>query len=448
MTADPGRGAVREQMEQARQDFHHLLATATKADLTRPSQGTRWTNQQLLFHMLFGYLITRALLILARVFARLPPAASRAFARLLNSARTPFHLINYLGSCAGARIIPPARMPAMLDKVIADLAQHLDTEPGQALRRGMHYPTTWDPFFTSYMTLADIYRYPTLHFRHHQRQLTLTPVSATGASAEPVAAGPTQGTRRGTGGRTRAQAGIGLTPRQAKRFYDRLGRAQDLQAFYEDRAARQLIAAAAFPTAQAVFELGCGTGRLAENLLAHHLPSDARYLGADISDTMAGLSRPRLRRFGERAQILRADATMPLPAASGAFDRFVSVYVFDLLSPQAASTALAEARRLLRPGGLLCLASLAPGQTPTARLISQTWTSLWSRAPGLVGGCRPVSLKPLLDGWHIQNRTPVTAWGLTSEIIIATPHQPTAQTTPSHRAHPQPTDPRAPDPRP
>ena len=37
----------------------------------------------------------------------------------------------------------------------------------------MRYPTTWDPFFTSYMTLADIYRYPTQHFRFHQRQLTL-----------------------------------------------------------------------------------------------------------------------------------------------------------------------------------------------------------------------------------------------------------------------------------
>ena len=31
----------------------------------------------------------------------------------------------------------------------------------------MHYPVTWDPFFASYMTLADLYRYPTRHFRFH-----------------------------------------------------------------------------------------------------------------------------------------------------------------------------------------------------------------------------------------------------------------------------------------
>jgi hypothetical protein len=37
----------------------------------------------------------------------------------------------------------------------------------------MHYPTRWDPFFTPYMTLADVYRFPTRHFDFHRRQLTL-----------------------------------------------------------------------------------------------------------------------------------------------------------------------------------------------------------------------------------------------------------------------------------
>ena len=41
------------------------------------------------------------------------------------------------------------------------------------LARGMHYPTSWDPYFKGYMTLADVYRYPTQHFEHHRRQPTL-----------------------------------------------------------------------------------------------------------------------------------------------------------------------------------------------------------------------------------------------------------------------------------
>ena len=173
--AAPDRASAEAEMQQARQDFHRLLNHASAADLRRASDGTRWTNQQLLFHMLFGYLVTRALLVLVHVVGLLPDAASKAFARLLDSARTPLHLINYLGSCAGARVIPPRRMPGMLDHVIAALQQHLQRETGSALRRGMHFPTTWDPFFAEYMTLADIYRYPTQHFRFHQRQLTLSP---------------------------------------------------------------------------------------------------------------------------------------------------------------------------------------------------------------------------------------------------------------------------------
>jgi hypothetical protein len=169
------RAAVRAEMDQARLDYRRLVATATPADLRRSSDGTRWTNQELLFHMLFGYLIVRALLVLVRVFGLLPDGAGKAFARLLDSARRPFGLINYLGSCAGARIIPPRRMAPVLDHVIAALHKHLQRETDATLRRGMHYPTTWDPFFADYMTLADIYRYPTQHFRFHQHQLTLSP---------------------------------------------------------------------------------------------------------------------------------------------------------------------------------------------------------------------------------------------------------------------------------
>jgi hypothetical protein len=104
----------------------------------------------------------------------LPDRARKAFAGLLNSARGPFHLINYLGSCAGARIIPPARMPRMLDHVTAALQRRLQRETDATLDRGMRYPTSWDPFFSSYMTRAELYQYPTQHYRYHRQQLTLT----------------------------------------------------------------------------------------------------------------------------------------------------------------------------------------------------------------------------------------------------------------------------------
>src|SRR5262249_6673243 len=91
------RQAVHDELDRVRADSRRLLSQATPASLAQRTNGTKWTNEQLLFHMLFGYLITRALLVLMAIFGRLPSGFSRAYARLLNAATTPFDLIIYLG---------------------------------------------------------------------------------------------------------------------------------------------------------------------------------------------------------------------------------------------------------------------------------------------------------------------------------------------------------------
>lgn len=141
--------------------------------LRRPSSGTRWNNRQLLFHMLLGYLIIRALLGLVRVFGRLPLVASRIYANVLNAATRPFDEVNFLGSYAAGHTVSPARMVVMFDHTVDKLHRRLDAETDADLARGMHYPTRWDPFFKDYMTLADVYHFPTQHYDFHRRQLTL-----------------------------------------------------------------------------------------------------------------------------------------------------------------------------------------------------------------------------------------------------------------------------------
>lgn len=167
------RADIPAEMDRARSEFHHLLAQASPADLARATDGTRWTNEQLLFHMLFGYLVVRNLRVIVKIFDRLPDPASRAFAALLNAATTPFHLINFWGSCAGARMFGRARMGRRFDTTIASLQRHLNAEEESQLARRMHFPTRWDPFFTNVMTLQDVYHYPTQHFDFHRAQLTL-----------------------------------------------------------------------------------------------------------------------------------------------------------------------------------------------------------------------------------------------------------------------------------
>lgn len=73
-----------------RADLHALVRGASVADLRRRTDGTRWTNQEMLFHMVSGYMIVRRLLPLGRLFGRLPDRFSRTFATLLNTATRPF----------------------------------------------------------------------------------------------------------------------------------------------------------------------------------------------------------------------------------------------------------------------------------------------------------------------------------------------------------------------
>ena len=129
-------------------------------------------NQELLFHMLFGYLVVRRLLPMVKGLGLLPPRVSQPFAAILNASTRPFDLINYAGSVAGGRALSPDRMVRWLDSVTAQIERDLDRQSAASLRRGMHFPTRWDPYFKDFMTLADTYHYPTQHFDHHDRQLS------------------------------------------------------------------------------------------------------------------------------------------------------------------------------------------------------------------------------------------------------------------------------------
>ena len=215
--------------------------------------------------------------------------------------------------------------------------------------------------------------------------------------------------------------GFDLTPGQARTVYDRIGRAQDWQRFYEDAATTELVAHAAFGDAQAVVELGCGTGRFATRLLGELLPATATYLGVDVSPRMVTLATERLTPWRDRATVELADAGERLPRPDGSADRVVSNYVFDLLSPEATRATVDEAHRVLAPGGLLCVAGLTPGEAGLAREVSHTWKRVWMRWPVLVGGCRPIRLADALDDarWEVRHRRVVAPWGIASEAVVA-----------------------------
>ncbi|MEC9369093.1 MAG: class I SAM-dependent methyltransferase [Pseudomonadota bacterium] len=212
-----------------------------------------------------------------------------------------------------------------------------------------------------------------------------------------------------------------FSPSDARRHYDRTAAKQDRQAWYEDVALRHLLAHGEFSKAHVVVEAGCGTGRFAEWLFSDALSAEAHFIGIDISSSMLHRAARRLAPFS-RASLVQADATVAMPLRTASCDRFVVAYMFDLLAPEQSLALLGEAHRVLSPGGLLCLAGLtSAAPTALSRLVARALSAIRRRAPGRLGGCRPVSLAAQLDGrkWEIRDRTVVARFAVASEAIVA-----------------------------
>jgi ubiquinone/menaquinone biosynthesis C-methylase UbiE len=212
-----------------------------------------------------------------------------------------------------------------------------------------------------------------------------------------------------------------FTPEQARRFYNRFGRKQDTQSFYENPALDKLVESGDFENAHDIVEFGCGTARFALRLFNECLPADAGYRGFDISATMVDISKGRLDGFKNRASVTLTNGSVELPAEDGSCDRFISNYVLDLLPVEQISAVIHEAYRILRNNGLLCVTSLTFGKGAVSRTIIAIWRAIHSATPSLVGGCRPIEVARFISEqqWQIKNNQTVVSWGIPSDVLVA-----------------------------
>lgn len=215
-----------------------------------------------------------------------------------------------------------------------------------------------------------------------------------------------------------------ISRNEARRFYDKFGAKQDRQGFYEDEALNLLIKLGKFSDANSVFELGCGTGRLAARLLSNHIPASAHYVGVDISSTMARLAKDRLAPFGDRCEVHSSDGEFEISRYGGPFDRVVSTYVLDLLSLSDIQMCLAGAHAAMVNGGLFCYAGLTRGTGLISRTTSALWTLIHRARPLLVGGCRPLMLADHIpkNQWRLIHREVVVSATIPSEVVILQKH--------------------------
>lgn len=124
-----------------------------------------------------------------------------------------------------------------------------------------------------------------------------------------------------------------------------------------------------------VVDVGCGPGLLTQSL-AEAVAPDGAVLGLDLSASMLALARERCAPIPHIA-LARADA-IRLPVPSGAADAVTATQV--LLYVERPDTAIAEMRRVLRPGGRVAIvetdwqtAVVSAADTALTRRMFDAW---------------------------------------------------------------------------
>ena len=143
------------------------------------------------------------------------------------------------------------------------------------------------------------------------------------------------------------------TALRVRREYERLAERYDRRwAAYVERSLAMLRPWVEGAALGRVLDLGCGTGALLPRLGRWKAEVSA-YVGLDPSAAMLRLARTKVgdARFGRIA--LTAGAAEALPFGDGRFDTVVSASSLHYWDD--AARGLAEARRVLRPGGRLLL---------------------------------------------------------------------------------------------
>lgn len=163
---------IRAELEESSIQFHALLDSLTDEDWNAPSRNPAWTNGQLLFHMVFAFMLVPALFWMIRFWSRLPDRFSRWFARGLDFLTPVFNWFNALGPRGQAVVFGRGRIGAIYDRAHRSILRKIDSLGGDEWSLGMHYPRRWDPAFGDFMTFEDLFRYPTRHFRRHLRHLS------------------------------------------------------------------------------------------------------------------------------------------------------------------------------------------------------------------------------------------------------------------------------------
>jgi len=196
-------------------------------------------------------------------------------------------------------------------------------------------------------------------------------------------------------------AKVTLLPRRIQQLYDRLSSVYDPLTHYEVPAIKRALEVSAVGEGFRVLDAGFGTGRPLPEF-AKKVGGAGEVCGLEISTRMMIKARKRLNAHGlnETVDLIIGDVH-EVPHPSSIFDVVCSSYLLDLIDAAKIPRVLSEFKRVLKPGGRIVLVSLSKGEKWYNNVRLYEW--IYARSPSLLGGCRPILLKPYLQQLGFKN---------------------------------------------
>lgn len=171
---------------------------------------------------------------------------------------------------------------------------------------------------------------------------------------------------------------------------------------------------------EVILEPGFGAGQVLL-ALARMVGPTGRVCGIDVSDGMVAAARRRLAGSGveDRVEIRRGDASS-MPYADATFDAVFMSFTLELFPDDEIPVVLSECRRVLEPGGRICVASMSARGKNGLMMRSYVWAH--RRFPHFVD-CRPIFARKTLEdaGFEVLDEKLLSMWGLPVEIVLGRP---------------------------